>query len=58
VLPQIARQSLGQGYAGLMLTASVVAFVAAAVAWILIDPAETPAISEAFVPVAAEASVD
>jgi EmrB/QacA subfamily drug resistance transporter len=57
-LPQIARQSLGQGYAGLMLTASVVAFVAAAVAWILIDPAETPAIPEAVVPVAAEVSVD
>jgi EmrB/QacA subfamily drug resistance transporter len=60
-LPQVARQSLGQGYAALLLAASVVAFVAAALAWMLMDPAETPPIAESAesaVPVAAGVAVD
>jgi EmrB/QacA subfamily drug resistance transporter len=55
---ELARQSLGHGYVGLVLAASVVAFVAAAVSWILIDPAETPAHPRSSVPLAAEMSID
>jgi hypothetical protein len=55
---EIARQSLAHGYTILILTASVVGFVAAAVSWILIDPAETPAHPKLSVPVPMEVSID
>jgi EmrB/QacA subfamily drug resistance transporter len=57
-MPELARQSLAQGYVSLVLTASVVAFVAAAISWVLIDPAETPALPRSAVPVVAEISID
>jgi EmrB/QacA subfamily drug resistance transporter len=42
-MADLARQSFGYGYVGLILAASIVAFVAAAISWVLIDPAEAPA---------------
>ncbi|WP_429269888.1 MFS transporter [Paraburkholderia sp. EB58] len=55
---QLALQTLAHGYVSLMLAASAVGFIAAAIAWLLIDPAETPAHSKATVPVVTGVSID
>jgi hypothetical protein len=55
---QLALQSLGHGYVSVMLAASGVGFIAAAIAWILIDPTETPAHPKSAVPIVAEVSID
>jgi hypothetical protein len=57
-MAQLAFQSLAHGYVSLMLAASAVGFITAAVSWVLIDPAETPAHPKAAVPVVAEVSID
>jgi hypothetical protein len=55
---EIALQSLGHGYVSLMLAASIVAFAAAAISWILIDPSETAAMSKSSPSPLAEFSID
>jgi hypothetical protein len=57
-VPEIARQSFGHGYTSLILVASIVAFVAAVISWILIDPAETPAHPKSSVLVTMDISID
>jgi EmrB/QacA subfamily drug resistance transporter len=57
-VPALARQSLAHGYVSLLLTASVVAFVAAVLTWLLVDPAETPALAQSAVPAVAELTID
>jgi hypothetical protein len=55
---EIALQSLGHGYVSLMLAASIVAFSAGAICWILTDLSETAALSKSSPSPLAEFSID
>jgi len=57
-ITSLAKQSLGYGYQGVMLTAAIIALAATVLCWVLVDARETAPHDAASGPRALEISID